>query len=72
MTGAPIRWNTDAALIPNREGMRVRVLAKDVKSATEFVYIIAKDGDGRHFLSCDGTLDGALPIHLVIAWRSEP
>jgi hypothetical protein len=67
----PIRWNTNAGLIPNHEGMHIRVLAKDVGSITEFVYVIAKDGDGLHFLSTDGTLEGLLPFCLVIAWRSE-
>lgn len=67
----PIRWNTNAGLIPNHEGVRIRVLAKDVGSITEHVYVVAKDGDGRHFLSTDGTLLGKLPIRLVVAWRVE-
>lgn len=66
-----IRWTTNVGLIPNQEGARIRVLAKDVGSITEFVYVVAKDGDGCHFLSTDGTIAGALPMHLVIAWRSE-
>jgi hypothetical protein len=68
---AAIRWCTDGALIPNREGARVRVLAKDIGATlTEFTYVIARDGDGRHYLSTDGTLDGELPYSLVVAWRA--
>lgn len=70
MAAKPIRWNANVALIPNHEGTRLRVLAKDVESITEFVYVVAKDGDGRHFLSTDGTLEGSMPFHLVIAWRA--
>ena len=71
MSAKAIRWNTNAGLIPHQGGMRIHVLAKDVGSITEFVYIVARDADGCHFLSTDGTLRGALPFHLVIAWRSE-
>lgn len=67
----PIRWNTNIGLIPNHEGMHIRVLAKDIGAITEFVYVVTKDGDGHHFLSTDGTLEGALPFRLVIAWRME-
>jgi hypothetical protein len=70
-TDGPIRWNTKAEQIPNREGARFRVLAKDGNSFTEFVYVVAKDGDGQHFLSIDGTPEEELPLHLVIAWRAE-
>ncbi len=71
MSAEAIRWSTDVDGIPNKVGVRVRVLAKDVRSLTEFVYVIAKDGDGRHYLSTDGTLEGELPLHLAIAWRME-
>lgn len=65
----PIRWRTDAGAIPNEEGARIRVLARDVDSITEFVYVVGKDEGGRHFLSTDGTRSSELPTHLVAAWR---
>lgn len=67
----PICWNTDAGMIPNHEGVHIRALARDVGSITEHVYVIARDADGRHFLSTDGTLLGELPLRLVVAWRAE-
>ena len=67
----PIRWNMNTGLIPNREGARIRVLAKDAGAMIELAYIVAKGVDRRHFLSSDGTPDGALPFHAVIAWRLE-
>lgn len=67
----PIRWNADVELIPNQEGKRIRALVRNTRWITEFVYIVARDGDGCHFLSTDGTIDGMLPFHLVIAWRYE-
>jgi hypothetical protein len=71
MPPKPIRWNTDGGLIPNQEGLRIHVLANDVRSITEFIYVVAKDGDERHFISTDGTLAGELPFRLVVAWRPE-
>lgn len=71
MSTKPIRWNTSVSQIPNHVGARIHVLAKAVNSLTEYIYIVAKDGDGCHYLSTDGTLAGALPFHLVVAWRPE-
>ena len=70
MLSKTIRWNTNAGMIPNHEGLHIQVLAKDVGSITEHTYVVTKDNDGHYFLSTDGALTGKLPFNLVVAWRN--
>ena len=66
-----VTWNPKSSLIPNREGLRVRVLIDETSSIRETSAVIACDTDGRHFISKDGTLDGHIWIHRIVCWRME-
>lgn len=64
-----MRWNRHVSQIPNREGLRIVALVADADTFCEVWAAVFVDGDGRHFLSTDGTIEKQIAPNQVHGWR---
>lgn len=65
------KWNARPEAIPNVDGSELFVLVRADFKIEEAACVVAKDADGRHFLSEDGSIEKHIPYVNVLGWRSR-